>query len=236
VPYTSVTVRSPLPRPPNALCCFSNYQDRVVPLAEKPPIYGLDFFHKSATSIQGSGGIVELPDLKEAEVFQPEPEFAYVIGKRGRNIPEAEAMDYVFGYTNFVDISARGIPNRRTTFLHKALEGWAPMGPVIVTKDEIVDPQNVMMRLWLNGELKQEYNTETMLHWIAPQTAWLSQCITIQPGDVVSCGVHHAGLQPINDGDRVEVGGEGMERLTFTVKSHGPRKTAHWRPPGARSA
>jgi 2-keto-4-pentenoate hydratase/2-oxohepta-3-ene-1,7-dioic acid hydratase in catechol pathway len=236
VPLAEVTLHPPLPRPPNALCCFSNYQDRAMPAESKPPVYGLDFFHKSATSMVGSGATVELPDLPEAVVFQPEPEFAYVIGKRGKNVPEANALDYVFGYTNFVDVSARGIPNRRTTFLHKSLDGWAPMGPVITTKDEIPDPQNVTVRLWLNGELKQEYNTSAMLHWIAPQISWLSQLITLSPGDVVSCGVHHVGLQPINEGDRVEVEGEGLERLRFTVKSYGPRKDAHWRPPGTRDA
>ena len=152
-PLADLRIRPPLPRPPNALCAFSNYQDRDT-AEPRPPVYNLDFFHKSATSIVGYDDLVELPDLPEAIVFQPEPEFAYVMGKRARNVPEASALDYVFGYMNFVDISARGIPNRRTTFLHKSQETWAPMGPVIVTKDEIQDPQNVRVRLWLNGELR----------------------------------------------------------------------------------
>ena len=234
-PLADVRIRPPLPRPPNALCAFSNYQDRDT-AEPKPPVYNLDFFHKSATSIVGYDDLVELPDIPEALVFQPEPEFAYVMGRRARNVPEASALDYVFGYMNFVDISARGIPNRRTTFLHKSQETWAPMGPVIVTKDEIPDPQNVRVRLWLNGDLRQDYNTSAMTQPVAAQIGWLSQCIALQPGDVVSCGTHHVGLSPINEGDHVEVEGEGLERLRFSVKSYGPRKTEHWGPPGVRRA
>jgi 2-keto-4-pentenoate hydratase/2-oxohepta-3-ene-1,7-dioic acid hydratase in catechol pathway len=191
-------------------------------------VYNLDFFHKSATSVTGYGATVELPDLPEALVFQPEPEFAYVIGKRGRNVPEAEALSYVFGYMNFADISARNIPNRRTTNLHKAQESWAPMGPVIVTRDEIPDPQNVQVKLWLNGELRQDYNTGKMTHPVASQISWLSQQITIQPGDVIACGTYHVGLSPINEGDRVEIEGEGLERLKFSIKSYGPPKNEKW--------
>lgn len=226
VPMEEVRVLPPLPRPPNALCAFSNYLDRAG--ATRPPVYNLDFFHKCATSIVGTGEVVELPDLPEALVFQPEPEFAYVIGKRARKVSEADALNYVFGYMNFADISARNIPNRRTTFLHKSQETWAPMGPVIVTKDEVPDPQNVRVRLWLNGELRQDYNTESMTHSVAAQIGWLSKQITLQPGDVVSCGTHHVGLSPINEGDRVEIEGQGLERLTFTVKSYGPPKNEKW--------
>jgi hypothetical protein len=103
-----------------------------------------------------------------------------------------------------------------------------------VTKDEIPDPQQVQVRLYLNGELKQDYNTRDMVQSIEEQVVWLSQLVTLQPGDVVSCGTHHVGLPPINDGDVVELEGEGLERLRFTVKSDGPRKTAYWAPGGVR--
>jgi len=233
VAMSEVKIRPPLPRPPNALCAFSNYQDREQS-EPRPPVYSLDFFHKSASSVIGNDDLVELPDLPEALVFQPEPEFAYVMGRRGKNIPEGQALDYVFGYMNFADISARNIPNRRTTFLHKSQDTWAPIGPVIVTKDEVPDPQNVQVRLWLNGEQRQDYNTSAMTQPVAAQIGWLSQCITLQPGDVVSCGTHHVGLSPINEGDVVEVEGHGLERLRFRVKSYGPRKDEFWGPPGVR--
>ena len=110
------------------------------------------------------------------------------------------------------------------------------MGPVIVTKDEVPDPRHVQVRLWINGELKQDYNTDIMLTPIAAQAGWLSRQITLQPGDVVSCGVCHIGLSLINDGDVCEVEGEGLERLRFNVKAHGPRKTENWAPPDVRRA
>jgi len=228
-PVSSVKVRAPLPRPNNALCAFSNYQD-----APQKTASPLDFFHKSASSVVGQDATVELFDIPEATVFQPEPEFAYVMGRPAKNVSEGDALNYVFGYLNFVDISARGIPNRRTTFFHKALETWAPIGPVITTADEIPDPHNVQIRLWLNGDLKQDYNTSAMTYDIRDQIAWLSKYLTLRPGDVMSCGVHHVGLTPINDGDAVEVEGEGLERLRFKIRSYGPAKTAHWRPPGVQ--
>ncbi|MPZ14320.1 MAG: fumarylacetoacetate hydrolase, partial [Chloroflexi bacterium] len=126
---SSVKLRPPLFRPSNLLCAFSNYRDR-----EGDPVRGpLDFFHKGGNAVVGCGDVVELPDIPEASVFQPEPELGYVIGRRARRVSEAEALGYVFGYTNFVDVSARDIPNRRTPFFHKALDTWAPMGPVITT-------------------------------------------------------------------------------------------------------
>ena len=88
------------------------------------------------------------------------------------------------------------------------------------------------VRLWRNEELQQDYNTSAMAHPIAEQIAWLTQWITLMPGDVLSCGTHHEGLAPINDGDKIEIEIDGLERLRFDIKSFGPRKEEHWRPPG----
>lgn len=230
--FESVKVRPPLPRPPNALCAFSNYQDRDRP---KPPVEALDFFLKSASCFIGFGDTVELPDWDDVKVFQPEPEFAVVIARQARKLTEAKALESVFGYMNFCDVSARGIPNRRTHFFGKCQEGFAPIGPVIVTKDEIPDPQKVRVRLWLNGELRQDYSTSDMSRSVAAQISWASKWITLQPGDVIAGGTHHLGLSPINDGDTVEIEGEGLERLRFGIRSSGPRKTSPWAPPGVAS-
>ncbi|MEA2642408.1 MAG: hypothetical protein QOF51_3802 [Chloroflexota bacterium] len=229
VPLASVRIRPPLPRPHNVLCAFSNYQDGDAP--NRSP---LDFFHKGSGAIVGDGDTIQVPNIEDVTVFQAEPEFAYVIGRPAHNVAEADALDYVFGYTNFFDVSARGAQNRRTTFLSKELDTWGPLGPAITTKDEIPDPQNVQMKFWHNGELKQDYNTAAMNNSVARQIAWLSKLLTLQPGDVISCGVHHRGLTPINDGDKIEMEGEGMGRLHLTVRSYGPRKDAHWRPPGVK--
>lgn len=229
VPLASVKVRPPLPRPHNILCAFANYQDR-----DQPSTAPLDFFYKGSTGIIGPGDTVEIPDVPEALVHQPEPELGYVIGKKVKHVSEADALDCVFGYLNFVDVSNRAVPNRRTTFMQKGMDTYAPIGPVIVTKDEIADPQNLQVKLWLNAELKQDYNTAAMTHSVAAQIAWLTQYITLMPGDVLACGTHHVGLSPINDGDKVDVEVEGLERLSFSVRSLGERKTAEWGPPGTR--
>ena len=229
VPLASVKVRPPLPRPHNILCAFANYQDR-----DQPSTAPLDFFYKGSTGIIGPGDTVEIPDVPEALVHQPEPELGYVIGKKVKHVSVADALDCVFGYLNFVDVSNRAVPNRRTTFMQKGMDTYAPIGPVIVTKDEIADPQNLQVKLWLNGELKQDYNTAAMTHSVAAQIAWLTQYITLMPGDVLACGTHHVGLSPINDGDKVDVEVEGLERLSFSVRSLGERKTAEWGPPGTR--
>lgn len=229
VPLASVKVRPPLPRPHNILCAFANYQDR-----DQPSTAPLDFFYKGSTGIIGPGDTVEIPDVPEALVHQPEPELGYVIGKKVKHVSVADALDCVFGYLNFVDVSNRAVPNRRTTFMQKGMDTYAPIGPVIVTKDEIADPQNLQVKLWLNAELKQDYNTAAMTHSVAAQIAWLTQYITLMPGDVLACGTHHVGLSPINDGDKVDVEVEGLERLSFSVRSLGERKTAEWGPPGTR--
>lgn len=227
IPLAEVQIRPPLPRPHNVLAAFANYQDRDQPVANP-----LDFFYKGTTGIIGQGGTIEVPDIPDALVHQAEPELGYVIGRRAKHVSETEALDYVFGYLNFFDVSNRAIPNRRTTFMQKGMDTYAPIGPVIVTKDEVPDPQNLQVRMWLNQELKQDYNTSYMTYSVAAQIAWLTQYITLMPGDVLCCGVHHRGLSPINDGDRVDMEVEGLERLTLNVRSHGPRKTAEWRPPG----
>ena len=229
VPLASVKVRPPLPRPHNILCAFANYQDR-----DQPSTAPLDFFYKGSTGIIGPGDTVEIPDVPEALVHQAEPELGYVIGKKVKHVSAADALDCVFGYLNFVDVSNRAVPNRRTTFMQKGMDTYAPIGPVIVTKDEIADPQNLQVKLWLNGELKQDYNTAAMTHSVAAQIAWLTQYIALMPGDVLACGTHHVGLSPINDGDKVDVEVEGLERLSFSVRSLGERKTAEWGPPGTR--
>jgi 2-keto-4-pentenoate hydratase/2-oxohepta-3-ene-1,7-dioic acid hydratase in catechol pathway len=229
VAASSVRMRAPLPRPHNVMCAFSNYLDRV----DSTPS-PLDFFYKGSTSVIGNGDTVELPDIPEASVFQPEPELGYVIGRVAKHVSEADALDYVFGYVNFIDVSARGIQGRRTTFLHKGQDTWSPQGPVITTADEVGDPQDLRVRLWLNEEQKQDYSTSLMAHSVAEQIAWLTQWITLNPGDVLSCGTHHKGLSPINDGDRVEMEVDGLERLGFSIKSHGPRKMENWRPPGVK--
>lgn len=209
-----VTVRPPLPQPKNIVCMAVNYMEDGT-LKEPPPI---NAFYKASTTVIGQGDTMVLPDVP-ASVFEGEAELALVIGKRATNVPADQAMSHIFGYTNFIDGSARGLgPANNIFFQMKSRDTFAPIGPVIVTADEIVDPQALQIRLWNNGELMQDFNTSDMAHKIPRCIEWLSSIHTLEPGDIVATGTNHRGLHPFQDCDQIELEVQGLERLRFTVK------------------
>jgi 2-keto-4-pentenoate hydratase/2-oxohepta-3-ene-1,7-dioic acid hydratase in catechol pathway len=213
VDLAAVTIRPPLPLPRQIDCMAVNYmEDGTLP---KPP--QINGFHKSPSAIIGTGGTMELPDVP-AEVFEGEAELALVIGRRARNVPASEAMDYVFGYMNFIDGSARALPPAGNTFFQvKSRETFAPTGPYLVTKDEIADPNDLDVRLTVNGETRQSFNTSDMAHKIPRCIEWLSAMHTLEPGDIVATGTNHRGLSPFMDGDRIELEVEGLGVLKVSV-------------------
>src|SRR5438034_6372393 len=147
VPLASVRIRPPLPKPTTIDCMAVNYMEDGTRSAPAP----INAFHKSPSAIIGNGDTMVLPDVP-ATIFEGEAEMAVIIGKRASNVKAADAMDYVFGYTNFIDGSARGLPPAGNVFFQmKSRDTFAPIGPYIVTKDEIRDPQKLQIRLWNNG-------------------------------------------------------------------------------------
>ncbi len=225
VPLSDVRLRAPVPRPSKCLAAFANYLDRPDRTADDMP---LEFFYK-APELLGPEGTVELPDIPSVVVYQPEAELAFVIGRQARNVGEAEAMDCIFGYVPFFDISARGM-TRRTTFLSKGQDTFGPCGPWVTTRDEVPDPHNLRVRSWVNGQPRQDYNTKHMAHSIPEQLAWLSRFVQLQPGDIVATGTYHVGLGPLNDGDVLEIEIEGLGRARFFARGYGPRKEAEFIP------
>jgi 2-keto-4-pentenoate hydratase/2-oxohepta-3-ene-1,7-dioic acid hydratase in catechol pathway len=120
---------------------------------------------------------------------------------------------------NFIDGSARGLPPAGNTFYQmKSRDTFAPMGPYIVTADEIPDPHKLQIRLWVNGELKQNFNTSDMAHKIPRCIEWVTSIHTLEPGDVLATGTNHRGLSSFQDGDRVELETEGLGRLRINVR------------------
>jgi 2-keto-4-pentenoate hydratase/2-oxohepta-3-ene-1,7-dioic acid hydratase in catechol pathway len=224
-PLGAVTLLSPLPRPSKCLAAFVNYIDRP---DRSPDTLPNEYFYKSPDLV-GPGGAVELVDIPAAVVFQPEAELAFVIGKTAKNVVESEAMDYVFGYVPFFDISTRGL-SRRTQFIPKGQDTHAACGPWIITKDEIPDPHNLVVKSWTNGEPRQNYNTKYMAHKIPDQIAWLTRFLRLNPGDVIATGTYHEGLRPINSGDTIEIEFENLGRAKFTVTGNSPRKEVEWLP------
>jgi 2-keto-4-pentenoate hydratase/2-oxohepta-3-ene-1,7-dioic acid hydratase in catechol pathway len=214
VPVSGVRIRPPLPGPRNIDCMAVNYMEDGTRDAPAP----INAFMKSANGIIGDGDTMVLPDVP-ATIFEGEAEIALVIGKRAFEVSEADAMDHVFGYVNFIDGSARGLPPPGNTFYQmKSRETFAPMGPYLVTKDEIPDPQKLQIRLWNNGVLMQDFNTDDMAHRIPRCVGFVSSIHTLEPGDVLPTGTNHRGLNPFMDGDKVELECEGLGRLTINVR------------------
>ncbi len=214
VPVNSVRVRPPLPRPVNIDCMAVNYMEDGT-LAETPPI---NAFTKASNSIIGPDDTMVLQDIP-ATVFEGEAELGVVIGKKCYQVSQADAMDYVFGYVNFIDGSARGLPPASNVFFQmKGRESFTPIGPYLVTKDEIDDPQELSIKLWVNGQIMQDFNTNDMAHNIRRCIEFVSHVHTLEPGDIIATGTNHGGLNPFHDGDTVELECEGMGRLKINIR------------------
>jgi 2-keto-4-pentenoate hydratase/2-oxohepta-3-ene-1,7-dioic acid hydratase in catechol pathway len=159
-----------------------------------------------------------LPDVA-ATIFEGEAEVAIIIGKRASNVPASQAMDYVFGYTNFIDGSARGMqPAAQSFYQMKSRDTFAPIGPYLVTADEIPDPDHLSIKLWNNGTLYQNFNTDDMAHKIPRCIEWVTSIHTLEPGDILATGTNHRGLNPFMDGDNIELETQGLGRLRIRVR------------------
>jgi 2-keto-4-pentenoate hydratase/2-oxohepta-3-ene-1,7-dioic acid hydratase in catechol pathway len=214
VPLSKVRIRPPLPRPTNIVCMAVNYMEDGT-RAEPAPI---NAFHKSPHSVIGDGDTMVLPDVP-ATIFEGEAEMALVIGKRASKVKASEAMDYIFGYTNFIDGSARGLlPAGNTFYQMKSRDTFAPMGPYLVTADEIPDPHRLQIRLWVNAVLKHNFNTSDMAHKIPRCIEWVTSIHALEPGDVLATGTNHRGLSAFQDGDKIELETDGLGRLRFNVR------------------
>ena len=227
VPVSGVRIRPPVPSPRTIDCMAVNYMEDGTRSAPAP----INAFHKSPSAIIGHGDTMVLPDAP-ATVFEGEAEIAVVIGKTCSHVSEAEAMSYVFGYMNFIDGSARGLPPPGNVFFQmKSRDTFAPIGPYLVTSDEIKDPQKLQIRQWNNGVLMQNFNTDDMGHKIAKCIAWLSSIHTLLPGDIVATGTNHRGLNPFMDGDTIELETEGLGRLKFGVQGRSEAQLGAQDPP-----
>ncbi len=213
VPLASVRLRPAVPKPGQLVCAAVNYRE-----PGRPEAGPFNAFLKAPTAIIGHGDTVELPDTP-ASVFHFEPELALVIGTRAAHLAADAALDAVFGYTPFIDVSARGLPGG--FFLGKSWHTFAPLGPALVTADEVPDPNDLRVECAVDGEPRQAYSTRDMARHVRELLVEITKVIALEPGDVVATGVHHAGLGPIKGGDRVRV---AIERLgpALEVMVHDP--------------
>ena len=226
MPAGSVRLRAPLPCPPRLVFMAVNYLEHDDQIEPAP----INAFNKSSGSVIGNGDTIVLPSAP-ATVFEHEAELGLVIGKRASAVRAEDAYDYVFGYVNFMDVSCRGIgpAGRDSFFIGKSWDTFGPMGPALVTADEVADPLNLPVRLSVQGELRQDYSTRSMGHKIPELLEWITWITALEPGDVVACGTHHLGLGPLQDGDVVEMEIAEFGKLTVNVtdalKRSWPRET-----------
>ena len=203
IPLSDVRLRPPVPRPGKVLCGRGNFQEGV----HVEPMRPLATFFKSPDAVIGTGDTIVLPTFRPI-IFHHEAELAIVIGKAATNVPVAQALDHIFGYTTSVDVSARAPVEGEATLpgdYGKSFDTFLPIGPAITTADEIRDPNNLNVQYRVNGELRQDYNTSDMDHSVAYVIAALSANMTLKPGDLILCGTNHQGLGPLQDGDVGEI-------------------------------
>jgi 2-keto-4-pentenoate hydratase/2-oxohepta-3-ene-1,7-dioic acid hydratase in catechol pathway len=181
-----VKLLAPIPRPPKLICVGLNYRDHAAETKNEIPTVPT-IFCKFPNVVIGPGDPIVLPKISAKPDY--EAEFAFVIGSGGRNIPASRAMEHVFGYTIVNDVSARDYQMMTSQWMMgKTFDTFAPMGPWLVTADEIADPHALDIWLDLNGERLQSSNTRELIFKIPALVEFLSSVVTLEPGDVVSTG------------------------------------------------
>ena len=222
VGLASVHISSPIPRPGKIICIGLNYRDHAEESGMAIPTSPI-IFSKFGSCVIGSGEAIRIPAGSTQVDY--EAELAVVIGRTAKNVSAADAMDHVFGYTNFNDVSARDFQFADGQWQRgKSCDTFAPMGPWIATADEIADPHNLNIRFRLNGEMLQDSNTCQLIFKTPELVEFLSKVITLEPGDVIATGtppgVGFARKPPVfmKPGDIAEVEIEMIGTLTNPLR------------------
>jgi acylpyruvate hydrolase len=183
---SEVTLKAPIPRPGKLILLGLNYRDHAEETGQKIPEVPT-LFSKYNNSVVGPGAPILIP--RATEQIDYEAEFAFVIGRRGREIPRDRALEYVAGYTIVNDVSARDYQFVTSQWMvGKTFDSHCPMGPALVLKDEIPDPHNLDLHLSIGGEVLQKSNTNQLIFKIPETVEYLSRIMTLEPGDVISTG------------------------------------------------
>lgn len=209
---SGVVLQAPVPRPPKLIAAFGNYFEGATRerLAQ-------DMFLESPDSVIGPGGTVVLPP-HPATIFHHEAELALVIGTRAKDLPADErALEALAGYTCGIDVSGRGIGRMSPSRIGKSFDTFTPIGPAVVSVDEVSDPQDLQITLSVNGDIRQDYSTSDMEYSVVEILAFISGHMTLVPGDVLLCGTNHQGLGPLQHGDEVSMTITGLGTLEVSV-------------------
>ncbi len=210
IPLAEVKLKAPIPRPGKYLAIALNYPDHITETGRTRPEFP-SFFTKQSTCVIGNGEAIQRP--KVSDKLDYEGELAFVIGKRCRHVPVDKAHEVIAGFTIANDVSVRDWQFRSPTFtVGKSFDTCGPLGPWIVTSDEIGDPHNLDIKTWVDDELRQDSNTKHMLFNCYEMVAYLSQAMTLEPGDVISTGT------PSGVGVKMEPRGYLKPGQTVTVE------------------
>lgn len=212
LPIESVRLQTPVPWPNKLMAYPVNYHDHAREMASRGLASVQGYFLKSSSSLVGPADSIDLPALPGREVHH-ECEIALVIGRQGRQIAPEHALEHVFGYACLLDMTVRG---REERVFRKSYDTFTPVGPWIVTADEVPDPQDIGMRLWVNDELRQQANTRDLIVDIRQMVAVASSVSTLYPGDLIATGTP-AGVGPVRDGDVVTIEVEHVGRMSLPV-------------------
>jgi 2-keto-4-pentenoate hydratase/2-oxohepta-3-ene-1,7-dioic acid hydratase in catechol pathway len=218
-PLDQVRLRPPLPRPGKILACIANYWEH----AQREP-RPLNMFMKNPDAVVGPGDTIVLPEFTQPWIFMHEAELALVIKGPAKMVKPEDWRKVVFGYTAMIDVSARG-EGRRTwpagppaSWLGKSFDTFAPIGPCITTADEIPEPNDLVVRFWNDGQLRHNYNTDDMEHRVPALIEFATTVMTMNTGDLISCGTNHEGLGALQDGETVEIEIEKIGRMSLKVR------------------
>lgn len=220
-PLSSAKLLAPIARPGKIICVGLNYLDHAresnMEVPKTPTI-----FSKFTNTVIGPGDEIVLP--KNSEKPDYEAEFAVIIGRKARHVSEANALDYVFGYTCLNDVSARDFQMATSQWLMgKTFDTFCPMGPCIVTKDEVADPHTLDIKMTISGEVLQNSNTKELIFKIPQLIAYLSSVMTLEPGDVITTGtpagvgLGHKPPRWLKAGDECVVSIQGIGELRNPV-------------------
>jgi len=236
-PIDPKLLKAPVERPSKVWAAAGNYKRGSTGLGDargrgtaanvSPEELLENIFLKPPSAIAGPEDHILIP--KNADSIFPELELCLVIGKKARHISKEQAFDAIFGYTIMLDVTARGYGLSKnlsgTRNVRKGFETFAPIGPWITTKDEIRDPHNLWMKLWINGELKQSAKTDAMINDIATQVSFLSEVTTLYPGDLITTGNPDSPefQEKLKPGDVLKCEIEGIGAMTLGVAKEGIR-------------
>ncbi|MSP27424.1 MAG: FAA hydrolase family protein [Methylococcales bacterium] len=217
----AIKLHAPIPRPPKYVAIALNYADHIAETGKAQPEYP-SFFTKQSTCVIGSGESIEMP--KVSDKLDYEGELAFVIGRRCRHVPVEKACEVIAGFMIANDVSVRDWQARSPTMMiGKSFDTCGPLGPWLVTADEILDPHNLSLKTWVDDELRQNSNTSEMLFNCYEMVAYLSQAMTLEVGDVISTGTPSGvgvKMSPrgyLKVGQTVRIAIEGIGELVNTV-------------------